>query len=248
MHPPRNTSFTRDLAHFLYFIRWPFSLLLLLWSIHLADVLWQLHLYEWGIFPRSVHELTGILTAPLIHGSWGHLASNSLPWLALTSMMLFFYPKVAWQVSIILWISTGFLVWLFARPSYHIGISGVIYGYISFLFWTGLFRRNRRAVLLSLIVLILYAGSVESIFPNTKEGISWESHLFGSIAGLILAFIFKNELEGAEIEELQSMHVSESGEKQYFLPRDTFEKTRLQRYYEQLEEELRLRQHDKSPD
>ncbi len=231
-------TFRQDILRFLQIIRWPVALLIALWAIHGMDVLFELKLYRFGIFPRSLQEWSGILTAPFVHGSWGHLASNSIPWLALTSMMIVFYPRVALQVSLLLWILTGVSVWLFARPSYHIGISGIIYGYISFIFWTGIFRKNRRAILLSFIVLILYAGSVESIFPNTEKGISWESHLSGAIVGLLLAFVFKNVLEGEEIPQFQTDQTNDAAEKRYFLPRDAFEKTRLQRYYEQLEREM----------
>lgn len=221
-------------------------LLIALWVIHGVDVLFELKLYRFGIFPRSLQEWSGIVTAPFVHGSWGHLASNSLPWLALTSMMIVFYPRVALQVSLLLWILTGSAVWLFARPSYHIGISGIIYGYISFIFWTGIFRKNRRAMILSLIVLTLYSGSVESIFPNTEKGISWESHLAGAIVGLVLAFIFKNALEGEEVQQHQSDLSGDPGERKYFLPRDAFEKTKLQRVYEQLEQEIQARHSEKT--
>jgi membrane associated rhomboid family serine protease len=237
---PKPKTFLGDLRSFAYSIRWPLAILLLLWVVHAADVVFKLDLYRFGIFPRSFQEISGIFLAPLIHGSWGHLASNSLPYLALTSMLVLFYPRVALQVSLLLWVGTGFFVWLLARPSYHIGISGVVYGYISFIFWTGIFRKNHRATVLSLIVLTLYAGSVESIFPNVEKGISWESHLFGGTLGLILAFIYKNVLEGEEMQATPGQAVSEHDNSvRYFLPRDAFEKTRLQRYYEQLEEEIR---------
>ncbi|MCZ2102175.1 MAG: rhomboid family intramembrane serine protease [Chitinophagales bacterium] len=232
----------KDFKQFIYKIRYPLLLLILLWIITPLNLFFDLGLTKFGIFPRVPVYLLSVFTGPLIHGSIGHLASNSLPILVLTSILVIFYPKVALKVFVSITIGTGLMVWTWARPSYHVGISGVIYGLIAFIFWIGIFRKNMKTIVLSLIVLIMYAGSVESIFPNVEENISWESHLFGGIFGILVAFAFRNTIE--EDEKVYNKPPSWANEqeiKQYFLPRDAFEKTKMQRYYEYLEAQ-RLKQ------
>lgn len=203
----------------------------LLWFIEAAKHLFGLRLQEFGIYPREFEGIFGIFTGPFVHGSWGHLASNTLPLVALVTMMVMFYPRAAMQAMVWIMIGSGAMVWLFARPAYHIGVSGVIYGLVAFLFWTGVFKKSAKSTVLSLIVLTLYAGSVESMFPGVEEKISWESHLFGALVGLAVAFLYRNVAEDDEKQDLPSW-AGENHEKQYFLPRDAFEKTRWERYYE----------------
>jgi len=122
---------------------------------------------------------------------------------------------------------TGAAVWLFGRSVYHIGASGVVYGLISFIFWSGVFRRNIKSIVLALIVTILYAGYLEGIVP-LKEGVSWESHLLGAIAGIFVAYFLKSLIEREE--EIRDPWANESNEPtEYYLARDTFEMTRSER-------------------
>ncbi|HDZ58524.1 MAG TPA: rhomboid family intramembrane serine protease, partial [Ignavibacteriales bacterium] len=113
-----------------------------------------------------------------------------IPLLILGWTIFFFYPKVSYRAFIMIYILTDFLVWLFARQVYHIGASGIVYGFVSFLFFSGIFRRDNKSVALALLVTFLYGGLVWGVLPG-QEGISWESHLFGAIVGLITAFIFR---------------------------------------------------------
>lgn len=222
----------KDILAFAEQVKAPILLIILLWVIEAAKHIFDHRLQEFGIFPRAWDGFFGIFTGPFVHGSWGHLASNTLPLLALTSMMVTFYPKAASQAMAMIMTGTGIMVWLFARPAYHIGASGVVYGLVAFLFWTGVFKKNAKSTVLALIVLTLYAGSVESMFPGVEKNISWESHLFGAMVGLVTAFILKGVVEEDEKNKnLPSWH-GETTEKQYFLPRDAFEKTKIQRYYE----------------
>ncbi|MFN8337738.1 MAG: rhomboid family intramembrane serine protease [Saprospiraceae bacterium] len=228
----------KEIKTFIYNIRYPILLLAIMWLVRLADSIWSLGFSVLGINPRVLTGLPGILTTPFIHGSWSHLASNSLPLFTLSTILVLFYKKVASQVFIFIILGSGILIWLFARPSYHIGASGLVYGLISFIFFTGLFKKNAKSVVLSLIVLTLYAGSVESLFPNVAKNISWESHLFGAIVGLVTAFVFRNVVEADEEQYHQPPSwANDNTEKQYFFSRDVFEKTKLQRYYEYLEAE-----------
>lgn len=228
----------RDIQKFIYKIKYPIFFLLLLWAIEAVDTIFNLGLSVLGIYPRQWSGLPGILTSPLIHSTWGHLASNSLPIITLTTILVLFYRKVANQAMIMIWLGTGMMVWLFARPSYHIGASGLVYGLIGFIFFTGIFKKNIKSIVLSLIVLTLYSGSVESMFPNAGNNISWESHLFGAMVGLVISFVLRSVVEDDEKQYFQPPSWANDPQiKQFFLPRDAFEKTKQQRYYEYLESE-----------
>jgi membrane associated rhomboid family serine protease len=202
-----------------------------LWLVHILKITTDYNFGQYGVFPREWSGMKGILFAPFIHGDFKHLISNSVPLLVLTTILIYFYRKVALPVFVIIYILTGFTVWMFARRSYHIGASGVVYGLVSFIFWSGVFRRNIRSIVLALVVTILYSGYFAGIVPG-EDGISWESHLFGAIAGLIVAFLVKGvvEDEDIKIDPWADEHLEPE---RYYLPRDTFEKTKAQRFAEQ---------------
>jgi membrane associated rhomboid family serine protease len=162
----------------------------LLWVIHLSSYLFDLKLSGMGILPRDGFGLLGIITAPLIHGDFSHLISNTFPIIVLGWIIFFFYPKVSVFLFTFVYILTGLLVWLLARQVYHIGASGLVYGFVSFLFFSGIFRKDNKSVALALIITFLYGGLVWGVLPGMK-GISWESHLFGAITGLVAAYIFR---------------------------------------------------------
>jgi membrane associated rhomboid family serine protease len=140
--------------------------------------------------PRKLHGLIGIITAPLIHSGFSHLTSNSLPLLLLGIGILYSYPKSAVKVLSLIYIVPGIFVWFFARPAYHIGASGLIYGFVSFLFFSGIIRRDTRSIALALIVTFLYGSIIWGIIPQ-NSGISWEYHLFGSLTGIACSIIFR---------------------------------------------------------
>jgi len=143
-----------------------------------------------GLIPRIPIGLLGIITAPLIHADFSHLISNTVPLIILGWIIFSFYRRVAFISFIFIYLLTGMLVWIFARQVYHIGASGIVYGYVSFLFFSGIFRRDNISITLALVITFLYGGLVWGILPGMK-GISWESHLFGGISGLIAAYMFR---------------------------------------------------------
>lgn len=167
------------------------AFVLLLWLIWLADVSLGLDLVRFGVHPRHLSGLVGVLVGPLIHASAAHLFANTAPLLVLASALLYGYPRSARIVLPVLYIGSGLGVWLFARESYHIGISGLTHGLMAFIFVIGIVRRDRLALALSLIVFFLYGGMIWGIFPR-EPGISFESHLFGALLGVVLAFLLRN--------------------------------------------------------
>jgi len=167
------------------------SFVALLWLIYLSGALFDLNLVQYGIFPRHISGLIGIALAPLIHASFTHLFANSLPIVILGTALFYGYPRSAWLVLGCLYFGTGLGVWLTARDAYHIGASGLTTGMMFFVFVIGAIRWDRRAIVLSMLVFFLYGSMVWGIFP-IDPGISYESHLFGALIGVVLAILFRN--------------------------------------------------------
>ncbi|MBI3136309.1 MAG: rhomboid family intramembrane serine protease [Bacteroidetes bacterium] len=169
-----------------------FLLVFTMWFIHVINLGFDLELYHYGILPQTPSGLIGIIAAPFIHSTadWGHLFNNSVPAFILTWLLFYHYRTIATRVFVIIYLLTGMAMWLLARDSYHIGMSGVIYGLTSFLVFSGFFRKNMRVAAVSLFIIFLYGSMVWGIFP-TAVNISWEGHALGFFAGLIVAVLYK---------------------------------------------------------
>ena len=230
--------------HFYESLQFPLIAVAAIWAVHFYQILTGFDPGEYGIMSRRLWGLRGILTGPLVHGSWGHLVSNTLPLFVLSAISIYFYRKVAMRAFWMIYILTGTAVWFFARPVSHIGISGVIYGLVAFIFWNGIFRRSFRSIILAGIVILLYSGMFMGVLPDQEGMISWESHLLGSLVGIFTSFWFKGELEDDEEKNARAYVTENDGEQQYFLPRDVFEKTKAERLAEAEEEARRREQQD----
>ena len=170
------------------------TLLFVMWIVYLIDTGFELHLYRYGILPRTAEGLIGILAAPFLHSpvDFGHILNNSIPAFVLTWLLFYHYRTIATQVFLLIFFLTGISMWLLARESYHIGMSGVIYGLTSFLVMSGFFRKNMRVAAVSLFVIFLYGSMIWGIFP-TAVNISWEGHALGFFSGILLAILYKNQ-------------------------------------------------------
>jgi membrane associated rhomboid family serine protease len=168
----------------------PSLVVAVIWIVFAFDRVFGLDLYRYGVLPRQVKGLWGILISPFVHGNMEHLISNSAPILVLGWLLVYFYPRAAWRVVLACWAMGGLWVWTTARDSYHIGASGIIYGLAAFLFFSGVFRRRVALMAVSLIVVFLYGGMVWGVLPLRVE-VSWESHLFGAIAGALMAWFYR---------------------------------------------------------
>ena len=174
----------------------------LLWAIRSAEVVFHLELVRYGVYPLQPGGLVGILAGPLIHGSWSHLFANTLPVIILGTALLYGYPKSAKPVLATVYLGSGLGVWLFAREAYHIGASGLTFGVMFFLFVVGALRWDKRAIALSMIVFFLYGSMIWGIFP-LEPGISFESHFFGAVIGVVMAIVLKNR-DPAPVEKTYS--------------------------------------------
>ncbi len=173
----------------------PAIIILVLWLVKIVEVTDGLDLFYYGIFPRKLNGLIGIFTSPFIHANFNHLINNSVPFFFLLTAIFYFYHKVAWRVLMISYVVSGVFVWLIARPSYHIGASGLVYSFASFLFVSGIVRRNINLLAISMLVIFLYGSLVWGIFPYRPD-MSWESHLVGLTMGVLLAIYYRHEGPG----------------------------------------------------
>jgi membrane associated rhomboid family serine protease len=171
-------------------IRIPLIILGVMWAVFGFEHYYEISCSAYGIYPRDFVGLRGVLLAPFIHGDLQHIINNSYPILILGTALYFFYPKAANAVVVYSFLMTGLWVWAMARPSFHIGASGVIYAWGAFLFSSGAINRNIRMMGLSLLVVFLYGSLVWGVLPIVPE-VSWESHLLGALSGIILAFVFR---------------------------------------------------------
>jgi len=166
--------------------------ILLLWLIKGAELAFSMHFNIYGIEPRVPSGLLGIVFAPMIHGSFEHLFSNTLALFILTTALFYEDPKSAKATFLVIYLGSGLGVWLFARDAYHFGASGLTHGLMFFLFLIGVIRRDKPAMALAMIVFFLYGSMVWGVLP-TKEEISFETHLFGALMGVICAIAFRNK-------------------------------------------------------
>ena len=169
----------------------PFFSVLALWVVFWFEIRFNFNLGIYGIFPRDIVGMRGILFSPFIHGNLEHLYNNSIPLLILISALAYFYSTLTYKVLGYGIVLSGFLTWVIGRESFHIGASGLIYVLVSFIFFKGLRTKYYRLVALSLFVIMIYGSMAWYIFPNIEEGISWEGHLAGLITGFAFAIGFK---------------------------------------------------------
>ena len=161
-----------------------------LWLVFLLDAVLGLKLIRFGLRPGSIPGLTGVVTAPLLHGNVEHIFSNSMPLIISLTAILYFYPNSSLRVIPMIWLGSGLLAWLIGRPSMHIGASGFIYGLLAYVFLSGILRRDMRSVAVSLLVGFLYGSMIWGVLP-IRAHMSWELHLSGGVMGVLLAFVYR---------------------------------------------------------
>jgi len=167
----------------------PFRLVFLMWLVFSVQFFYGIDFGVFGIRPRTAFGLIGIFAAPLIHGNYQHLLSNTFPLLFLGSILFYFYPKIGGTVFFRCYFFTNLLVWLLSpRDSYHIGASGLVYGITSFLISFGLIRKDFISLFIAIIVFLIYGGVFLYGLMPADPRISWEAHLAGALVGAFSAF------------------------------------------------------------
>ncbi len=189
---------------------------LLLWACFAAQ-----QGFDWAflaVTPHSLPGLTGLLTAPLLHGSVAHVLANSTALLLLGTLAGTTYPKATLRALPLLWLGAGLGAWLLGEAgTHHLGASGLTHGLGFLLFTLGLLRRDRAAIAAGMLAFFFYGGMLMTILPH-EAGVSWQSHLGGALAGVLAALLFRrSDPQPAraqyswEIEEAQERARSEAG-------------------------------------
>ena len=188
--PPEDQDTEKKI--FKYSLLFPVVILGLIWAVRVVEEVLKLDFAEYGILPLHIEGLKGIFLSPFIHGSFDHLLSNSVPFLILSFALFYFYRNLAYRILFLVYILSGLCVWFGGRESYHIGASGIVYGLASFLFFSGAFRKDVNLLTIGIIVIFLYGSMFWGMFPF-KPGISWESHLWGALSGLMLSWYYRRQ-------------------------------------------------------
>ena len=178
---------------FIYSLVIPAAFMLIAWLVFLADIILDYKFSLMGVLPRDIYHIYSVLTYSFVHGNFSHLLANSVPFLVLGTGIFYFFRHIAFRVFIYSFLFTGIGIWLIGRPVFHIGASGMVYAFASFLFFGGVFSKNKSLLAISLAVVFLYGGMIWGILPQ-KAGISWEGHLAGFLVGLGLAFYYRSSI------------------------------------------------------
>jgi membrane associated rhomboid family serine protease len=161
-----------------------------MWVVEAIDSLDSHRLDRDGIVPRSFSHLYGILLAPFLHASFGHLIDNTIPFLILGLTIAFASAGRVLAITAIIALTSGIGTWLIAPAgTYTVGASGIVFGYATYLICRGFFDRNIAELTIGVLVGIIFGGALLSgLLPHS--GISWQAHLFGGIGGVLAAQMF----------------------------------------------------------
>ena len=166
------------------------GLIVLMWAIELVNWATNRNLTSLGIFPRTTDGLLGIPLAPFLHGSIGHMASNTVPMLLLGILVALSGTGRLFGTTVVIALIGGAGVWRVGRSAVHVGASILIFGYFGYLVAHAIYERSGRAVLLAAITLAIYSGMIWGVLPQ-KQHISWEGHLFGFFGGISAARLMR---------------------------------------------------------
>ncbi|MCH8181898.1 MAG: rhomboid family intramembrane serine protease [Proteobacteria bacterium] len=176
------------IAKFANGIRPVLALVALIWAVELVNLLLGHRLVSWGILPRTLRGLIGIPLSPWIHAGLWHAVSNTIPILILGGLTLAGGKRKFWETTISVILLSGILVWIFARGAFHVGASGLVFGYFGVILGRAVFERSAIAIAIAIGTVLAYGGLLWGILPLRSQ-VSFESHLFGLIAGFAVIWL-----------------------------------------------------------
>ncbi len=176
--------------------------------VALVALLWALQVINWiigyglnpafGLIPRHLSGLDGIIAMPLLHGSFAHLMANTPPLLVMGGLLVATATRALLPVNAVVIGLGGGLVWLFGSSAIHIGASGLVFGWFGFLVARGFVDRSPITLGAALVVGVLYGSILWGVLPG-QPGVSWEAHLFGAIAGAAAAFLVRTHVHAPRL-------------------------------------------------
>ena len=187
---PKDTDYKLENRILIHSLIFPAIFIFLFVLVELFEKIFGLNFTKGGLYPLHIKGLPGIILSPFIHSDFNHLLSNAIPFFILLAALIYYYRKISYRIFIQIYILSGICVWLVGREAWHIGASGVVYGLASFHFFSGILRNDIRLLTISVIVIFLYGSMIWGIFPINPD-ISWESHLWGALSGLILSIYYR---------------------------------------------------------
>ncbi len=175
-------------------IFYPTIIVFIMWLIKLFEIFMGIDLGIYGLYPQTLYGAIGIITSPFLHSDISHLLSNTFPFILLMGGIFSYYKKDVWKIFFLIYFLSGFWTWIIARPAYHIGASGLVYGMAFFLILSAFFRKEKGIMAFALLIFFLYGSIIWGFFPQffPQKNISWEGHLMGAVAGIIVAFYYKS--------------------------------------------------------
>ena len=173
---------------------WIFGFVLIIWIVELVNLVLGHRLNILGIFPRTVAGLPGIVLSPFLHLGIGHVLLNTIPFVILGWLVILHGNRVFLEVSVVIILVSGAGIWLLGRSGYHVGASGLIFGYFGFLVGRGWYERSVSSILIAVVTIVLYGGMLWGLLP-LRNGVSWEAHLFGLLAGILAARLVSVEAD-----------------------------------------------------
>jgi len=187
---PQYTSSQKARRNFLVALQAGLWVAGVLWFITITNEYLDLNLGRFGLRPREVVGLWGVLTAPLLHGGAEHMFSNTAPLIVSITTILYLYPNSSIRVIPMIWLGSGLLAWFIGRPSIHIGASGFVYGLLAYVFVSGMIRQDMRSIAVSMLVWFLYGSMIWGLLPIRPQ-MSWEMHLTGAVLGVAMALVYR---------------------------------------------------------
>ncbi len=169
---------------------WILGFVVLIWVIELINFSIGHRLSGWGILPRTLTGLKGIPLSPFLHASLIHVMMNTIPLAVLGGFVMLHGRQMFFEITIIIILVSGTALWLFGRSSYHVGASGLIFGYFGYLVLRAWYDRSLKSFIIAFVTVFLYGGIIWGLMP-TFSRISWEGHLFGLLAGILAARLEK---------------------------------------------------------
>lgn len=198
---------------FLHSLVFPLFIVFILLVVKLVESTEAMSFVQFGVKPLDLSRIWTVFTAPFIHGNLDHLMGNCASFLVLGSCLFYFYSKAAYRIFFTIWLLAGIGLWIIGRDSFHIGISGIIYGLIAFLILGSIIRFNKFLGAISFLVVLFYGSFVWGILPlDANLPYSWEAHLAGTFAGVISSIVFRKvDVSGLMVEPTYSFDNEEDG-------------------------------------
>ena len=169
----------------------PILFVVLIWIIKEIELIFNLSFLEYGIISSNTNKLINIFSFPFIHADFSHLINNTYPILILGGIISFAYKSIKNRIFLLSYLLSGIILWFIGDPNkIVIGASGIVYAFASFILISGFIKQNPKLSFLSFLVIFLYGSIFWGMLPMPNQ-VSWEGHLAGFIAGIIIAIIFR---------------------------------------------------------